>query len=58
MEHNGGPTAYWRVLRIAGNVLATLWIFGGGLFFFARFSSEFRFANQALVDKILEAILY
>lgn len=44
------------VLRWIGNALAALWIFGGMLFFFMRFSFAFYSANQSAIDRLLERL--
>ncbi len=45
-----------RILWVAGNTLAALWIMGATAFFLMRFSIVFYRANQAAIDNLLERI--
>ena len=45
-----------RGVRMAGNTVAAAWIFGGGLFFFCRFTMAFYQANWPAIHSALDRL--
>ncbi len=45
-----------RLIKIVGNLLGAVWIVGGSVFFFARFSMVFYHAHQASIDGVLQRL--
>ena len=51
IEKEAGPHAGGPADRL-GYVLLALWICGAGLFFFLRFSFQFYYANELLLQRL------
>lgn len=51
-ESNGdtSPSRRKKILIAAGYTVAGLWIFGGSLFFYLRFTAVFYFDNEAAIN--------
>jgi hypothetical protein len=43
-----------RRIQMGGNIIAAIWIFGGALFFFCRFTLAFYEANRPAVHGALD----